>query len=139
MRPELRITHRTGPDGVRVVEVAGDADMDTADRLRAAILRAVAAEPAAAAVVVDCSGLEFCAAAGLNELLRGREAALGAGIAFRLAAPARQMRQLLRLTETDRVFVVDRARPRIDGPDAGLPEDGRGADGRGPLTPVRPQ
>ncbi|WP_052391069.1 STAS domain-containing protein [Streptomyces sp. NRRL B-24484] len=113
MQPVLRTAHRNGPEGVRVVEVAGDADMDTTAPLRTALHRAVGARPAPVAVVVDCSGLEFCAAAGLNVLLRSREAALAAGVDFRLAAPRRQMRQLLRLTETDRVFTVDRARPTV--------------------------
>ncbi|MEW1913462.1 STAS domain-containing protein [Kitasatospora sp. NPDC085895] len=126
MQPVLRIAHRAGPGGVRVVEVLGEADMDTTGQLQVALRKAVAARPAPVAVVVDCSGLEFCAAAGLNALLRGREAALEAGVAFRLAAPRRQMRQLLRPTETDRVFTVDRARPA-----AVAAADGSGAAANG--------
>ncbi|MCU7826837.1 STAS domain-containing protein [Kitasatospora sp. DSM 101779] len=119
MQPVLGIAHRSGPGGVRVVAVSGDADMDTTDPLRTALRTAVGARPVPAAVVVDCSGLEFCAAAGLNELLRAREAALAAGIAFRLAAPRRQMRQLLRLTGADRVFAVDRNCPAVTSAESG--------------------
>ncbi|KDN87541.1 STAS domain-containing protein [Kitasatospora cheerisanensis] len=105
----LRITHRPGPSGTCVVEVAGEADMDTAPALASALRGALDGRPAPRTVVVDCSELGFCSSSGLNELIRAHRAALDAGVTFRIGAPSAQVSRLLQVTETDRVFdIVDR-------------------------------
>ncbi len=102
----LRVTHRPGPDGSRVVEVTGEADLDTAPELARALREALGGRPVPRVLVVDCSRLGFCSSSGLNELIKARRAALEAGIAFRLGAPSGQVVRLLEVTGTDGVFEV---------------------------------
>ncbi|GAA4983402.1 hypothetical protein GCM10025734_05430 [Kitasatospora paranensis] len=106
----------------------GDADMDTAPLLRQALEEELNRPPPPATVVVDCSGLTFCASAGLNEFLRARRTAGDRGIALCLSAPREQMRRLLRITETDTVLDV---RPPGTATHENRPAGARDQDGPG--------
>ncbi|MEU6309402.1 STAS domain-containing protein [Streptomyces sp. NPDC047014] len=128
MDRELRISHRPAPPGTRVVALAGEVDLISVPRLADALNEALAALPLPRILVVDCSGLEFCDCAGLNELLRVRRAAGAAGTAFRLAAPNRQVARLLELTGTEAAFDV---LPSTPAPDAARSTYRRPATGRG--------
>ncbi|MFJ9773999.1 STAS domain-containing protein [Kitasatospora sp. NPDC101157] len=110
------------PAGTRVLALAGQADLDTAPVLAAALDGALTDPPLPRTLVIDCSALGFCSSSGLNELLRARLAAVGAGIAFRLAAPGFQMARLLDITDTDTVFDILPARPLPCADEADLAE-----------------
>ncbi|MGW2788174.1 STAS domain-containing protein [Streptomyces populi] len=101
----LSVRRCPAPPGTLVIALDGEAHLGTSSVLARALDEALAT-PAPKRLVVDCSGLTFCAAAGLNELLRARRAATKTGIEFRLAAPSRQMSRLLDITSTDTVFDV---------------------------------
>jgi anti-anti-sigma factor len=124
MGPSLRIVHREDVPGVRTVAPVGCADMDTAPLLREALEDALSRSPSPTTVVVDCSGLTFCASAGLNEFLRARRTAVGRGVALCLSAPPEQLQRLLRVTEADTVLDVRPAPGTVspDGRPAGAPE-----------------
>ncbi|MFF2198812.1 STAS domain-containing protein [Streptomyces sp. NPDC058157] len=92
--------------GTYVLVLAGHADLDTAPALTRALDEAFTGLPAPETVVVDCAGVGFCSSSGLNALLDARRRAIGAGIAFRLAAPSSQVTRLLEITGTDTVFTV---------------------------------
>ncbi|MCU7826818.1 STAS domain-containing protein [Kitasatospora sp. DSM 101779] len=109
MHPVIRVTHRSPTPGLRVVQLAGEADPGSTETLRAALDKALSRLPAPHTVVVDCSGLEFCTTAGLNELLTARERAAADGIAFRLSEPQEQLEQLLRVTGTHPLFDIEPA------------------------------
>jgi anti-anti-sigma factor len=102
----LSASPRPGPPGVYVLALAGHADLDTAPVLSRALDEALTGSPVPGSLVVDCAGLVFCSSSGLNELLYARRRAVDAGIAFRLAAPTRQVVRLLQITGTDTVFDV---------------------------------
>ncbi|MFD0267998.1 STAS domain-containing protein [Streptomyces sp. NPDC127106] len=138
MRSALRLSMRSAAPGVRVLEVAGQADFETGSLLRAGLVQALAELPEPDALVADCSGLEFCSAACLNELLRARKAAMLRGIAFRLTGVGRQMALVLRLTETDTVFDVGPAREPCTPPARATRWYGTASGPRGPTVPGCP-
>lgn len=72
------ITTRPGP-GTLWVYVAGEIDLATAGQLRGALLAVAAAEPPGARVRVDLERVTFIDAIGVGVLVRGHQAALGAG------------------------------------------------------------
>ncbi|MEW1908189.1 STAS domain-containing protein [Kitasatospora sp. NPDC085895] len=109
MHPVIHVTHRSPTPGLRVVQLAGEADTGSTGTLRAALDKALSRLPAPHTVVVDCSGLEFCTTAGLNELIVARERAAADGIAFRLSEPREQLAHLLRVTGTHELFDVEPA------------------------------
>ncbi|MFF4540003.1 STAS domain-containing protein [Streptomyces aureus] len=106
------------PPGTLVIALEGEAHIGTGAVLARALDEALAA-PALEVLVVDCSGLTFCAVAGLNELLRARRAAMEAGIAFRLAAPGRQMSRLLDIAGAEPVFDLLPSAPAPTAPSEG--------------------
>ncbi|MEV4943483.1 STAS domain-containing protein [Streptomyces zaomyceticus] len=103
---ELSFQQLAGPPGTRVLVVAGEADIDTEPALTCALTAALSSSPAPEILVIDCSGLRFCACAGLNALLHARHAAARDGIRFTLAALPPQLARLLDLTSTRDVFEV---------------------------------
>ncbi|MEV6206206.1 STAS domain-containing protein [Kitasatospora sp. NPDC051914] len=107
MHPVIRVTHRSPTPGLRVVQLAGEADTGSVETLRTALDKALSRLPAPHTVVVDCSALEFCTTAGLNELLKARHSAAADGIAFRLSGLRAQLTHLLRVTGTHTVFDVE--------------------------------
>ncbi|MEK9524248.1 STAS domain-containing protein [Streptomyces venezuelae] len=104
--PGLRVQQLSVPPGTHVLLLAGEVDGDTAPALADALDGALGGSPAPDALVVDCSGLRFCACAGLNEFLRARHAAAAAGIRFALAALTPQVARLLDLTDTFTAFEI---------------------------------
>ncbi|MGW2305295.1 STAS domain-containing protein [Streptomyces sp. NPDC001809] len=104
--PGLRVQQLAVPPGTRVLLLAGEVDSDTAPVLADALDAALGGSPAPDTLVVDCSGLRFCACAGLNEFLRARHAAAEAGIRFALAALTPQVARLLDLTDTFTAFEI---------------------------------
>ncbi|MCG6494103.1 STAS domain-containing protein [Kitasatospora sp. A2-31] len=104
MESGLSTNHRPALPGTLVLALAGYADVDTAPALARALQGALTATPPPHTLVIDCAELDFCSAAGLNELLRARRGAAEAGIVFRLAAPSRQVSRLLDVTGTATVF-----------------------------------
>ncbi|MER7759698.1 STAS domain-containing protein [Streptomyces sp. NPDC097619] len=96
----LRAECRPGPPGTTVLALHGDADLHTAWVLAEGLRQALTGPPAPSTLIVDCAGLRFCAAAGLNALLHARHTATDAGIGFRLIAPAPQLVRILAVTDT---------------------------------------
>lgn len=58
-------------DGVAVLTVGGEVDLSTAPAFEAAIAEALAEEPAV--LVIELSGMEFLASAGVRVLAAARE------------------------------------------------------------------
>ncbi|MER7705424.1 STAS domain-containing protein [Kitasatospora sp. NPDC097605] len=89
-------------DDAVVCTPAGDLHMDNEPQLHAALNRALAHDPAV--LVVDLSKTTMFTSSALNALLRARRDADRHGVPLVLAAPAKPVRQVLRITEADRVF-----------------------------------
>jgi anti-anti-sigma factor len=87
-------THRTS-DGSVVVEIRGEIDVSSADRLRRVLVDA-ATQLRPPGVVVDLLHLTFIDSTGIGALVAGRNAARTVGIGFTLRHPG--------------PFVVDRLR-----------------------------
>ncbi|MFF0277113.1 STAS domain-containing protein [Streptomyces sp. NPDC004330] len=114
--PGLSVQLLAGPPGTRVLVLTGEADSDTAPVLARALDAALDEPPAPEVLVVDCSGLQFCACAGLNEFLRARLSAVRAEIRLALAALTPQVARLLDLTGTDTVFEILPEAPPVAAP-----------------------
>ena len=78
------------------VALHGEIDVLTVDQVRLALGEAITARPAA--IEVDLADLSFIDSTGLGALVFGFQRARDAGIAFRLANPTRQVRQVLVLS-----------------------------------------
>jgi RNA polymerase sigma-B factor len=87
-----RLSVRRTGDRV-AIEVSGDIDRDTGERLRWVIGEAVA--DASAEVVVDLSGADTVDAAGVAALIAARAAARRAGVPLRLVRATGSVRQSL--------------------------------------------
>jgi anti-anti-sigma factor len=83
-------------DGVAVVHLAGELDMQTVPAATVELDRAV--EGGAGRVVVDLTGLTFLASAGLALLASAAEKAGQAGVTLRLAAASRVVLRPLEIT-----------------------------------------
>jgi anti-sigma B factor antagonist len=90
----LDIEARQDSTGTTIV-VAGELDMFGTERFWAFISEALAPSPRA--LTVDPSGLEFVDSAGLMALVRARDAAVEAGVAFRVRNPSRPLRHVAEL------------------------------------------
>jgi anti-sigma B factor antagonist len=75
------ITTRPSPETVRIYLV-GEVDLATAGQLRTALLAAIGSANPGAQVLVDLSQVDFLDAIGVGVLLRSRQAAGEAGLAF---------------------------------------------------------
>lgn len=110
-----------GPDGDRVrVEVRGELDLDTSERLRGALRQAL--RHSVRGVDLDLKGVTFCDCAALNILLALRLRALKQGKTVVIRVSGAAVDRLLALTQTRELF----AAPDADGQDAAA-RDGRGA------------
>jgi anti-sigma B factor antagonist len=88
---------------VQVVVVVGDVDALTAPQVVTAVENALAQQPRV--VVVDLSGVDFLASAGLSALVQGHNKA-GEGGRFRVVAAGPATRRVLELTGlTDQLAV----------------------------------
>ena len=97
----VRLGPGSGP-GQTVVTVAGDVDMHSADRLRDALTEA--GPVPGGRVVVDLSGVEFMASAGVHVLLDVARRFEQAGGALVLASPRPMVARVLSLTRADELI-----------------------------------
>jgi anti-sigma B factor antagonist len=70
--------------------------MTGTQRFWAFVTEALAEDPRA--ITVDASGLEFIDSSGLLALLRARDAAVEAGVAFHVSDPSPALRRLVEVT-----------------------------------------
>lgn len=98
----------SGPDQA-VVVVAGDVDMHTEGQLRAELTRL--SEPPGRQLVLDLSGVEFMASAGVAVLLEISARAEAAGGSLALACVHPMVARVLALTAADELVPI---RPTVD-------------------------
>jgi anti-anti-sigma factor len=91
-------------DGVAVVHLAGELDMQTVAAAALELDRAIEGGPAG--VVVDMTGLTFLASAGLAMLAAAGEKAGQASVTLRLAADNRVVLRPLEITGLDAGFEI---------------------------------
>jgi anti-sigma B factor antagonist len=104
---------RSRVDGAARVAVAGEVDVDTAPRMRDALLEAIAdGEP----VVVDLSSVTFMDSTGLSALVVAHRAAEVSGIPLRLRGVPRQLMKLLTLTGLDGLLSVETVPTDVESP-----------------------
>jgi anti-anti-sigma factor len=89
----MQLTVTEHPNGIAVVTLYGDLDIDTAPGLRAALSRLLTRPTPH--IVVDVARLDFCDSMGLTALVTGHQRAVARGGWLRLANPAAFLRQLL--------------------------------------------
>ena len=89
---------RTTPSGALVVKPEGRLNMVAAPGLRKELHSLV--EQGNSRIVVDLSGTDFIDSSGLGALISGLKAARQAGGDLRLAAPTRQVTNLIRVLRT---------------------------------------
>ncbi len=84
-------------DGVLTIEVEGEVDMTTSERVETAI---VAVSGTARLVVVDLSGVTVLDSSGLNALVRAQRQLRERGIALRLVCPVdRSIRRVIEIAD----------------------------------------
>ncbi len=98
MRCEL-----TERDGVRIVELAGEVDLESSPAARRVLLDAVAA---GGPVLVDLSGVDYVDSSGIASLVEAFQAARSRGSRFALVAVSPAAMRVLRLARLDRVFEI---------------------------------
>ncbi|MFC7886453.1 STAS domain-containing protein [Streptomyces sp. NPDC057376] len=94
----LLITRTTTGDGVSVVTLAGEVDLDGSSHLRDVLLSCVQTAPG---TVVDFAEVAFLDSSGINVLIAAHQAAETRGVWFRLAAPRHAVERVLRLVGVD--------------------------------------
>jgi anti-sigma B factor antagonist len=102
----LDLSCRTDEDGNRIVSVAGELDVATADQAYLYISDVIDAWPSSssAALSVDLSGLTFCDASGLGALARIARHARQAGRQLTLIAARPSLLKIMRITGLDRAY-----------------------------------
>jgi anti-sigma B factor antagonist len=100
---EVRLSPGSGPDQT-VVAVTGDVDMHSQGRLRDALAEAGAAP--GSRVVLDLSGVEFMASAGVHVLLDVAGQLEQVGGALVLVGPRPMVARVLSLTRADELIRV---------------------------------
>ncbi len=101
-------------DGVTVVDVGGEVDVETAPRMRAALAAAV---DAGLPVVVDLGGVTFMDSFGFGVLAAVHQRGEQAGTPVLLRAVSQRIRRLLGLLGLDAVLSIE------PEPDAHRPPD----------------
>jgi anti-anti-sigma factor len=94
-RPQLELAYAQR-DGVQIVELAGELDVDSVDELEAA-LSAAAAETGAR-VCLDMARLQFIDSTGLAAVIRAHIAVVEGGGAFSVVAGPGAVRRTLETT-----------------------------------------
>jgi anti-anti-sigma factor len=94
-RPQLELAHAEH-DGVQIVELAGELDVDSVDELEAAL--AAASADARARVCLDMSRLAFIDSTGLAAVIRAHIATVEGGGAFAVVAGPGAVRRTLETT-----------------------------------------
>jgi anti-sigma B factor antagonist len=108
-------------DGVTVVDVGGEVDIETAPRMRAALAAAI---EAGLPVVVDLGAVTFMDSFGFGVLAAAHQQGAGAGAPVLLRAVSDRIRHLLDLLGLDAVLTIE---PEPDGqhPDGQRHPDGQ--------------
>ena len=101
-------------DGVTVVDVGGEVDIETAPRMRAALAAAV---DAGLPVVVDLGSVTFMDSFGFGVLAAAHQRGARSGTPVQLRAVSERIRHLLDLLGLDAVFTFE------PGPDGHRPPD----------------
>ncbi|MFE1024579.1 STAS domain-containing protein [Streptomyces sp. NPDC058818] len=101
MTKHLTLRTRTTTAGP-VIEIAGDLDYDTADKVRAA-LPGLGLRPGQQ-LVLDLAGLSFCDSSGITVLIAARNHALAAGASITLAAVPDRVSRVFRIVGLAQVF-----------------------------------
>jgi|Tabmets5t2r1_1033131.scaffolds.fasta_scaffold105912_1 anti-sigma B factor antagonist len=91
LRVEL---HRTVSEAILVLR--GEFDLTGTETFWTHISQALGASPQS--ITIDASGLEFIDSLGLQALMRAREAAAEAGVAFRVSEASAAFRRVVELT-----------------------------------------
>ncbi|AOW90555.1 STAS domain-containing protein [Streptomyces olivaceus] len=94
----LLITRTTTGDGVCVVVLAGEVDLDGSRHLRDVLLSSVRSAPG---TVVDFREVGFLDSSGINVLITAHREAEARDVWFRLAAPRDAVERVLRLVGVD--------------------------------------
>ena len=117
--PQFEISSGNGPEGVRVVRVAGEVDMSHEEELSGELRSAVDAK--APGVVVDLTECEFIDSTGVRALLLSREAQESKQGTVRLAVAvsSEQILRILSVMGIDRVIPI---RPTVEEASAALTE-----------------
>jgi anti-sigma B factor antagonist len=92
------VTYR---DGIAVLTVGGEVDLATVEAVDAAVAVALTQEPSA--LVIDLSGVQFLASAGLQALVAARETA-GESADFAVVANGPATSRPIQLTGLDQIF-----------------------------------
>jgi len=103
-RQLLTITTHPAPPAATVLTVHGEVDALTSTQLTDHLLPHV--RDTVPHVIVDLTGVEFFAAAGLTVLVNARQAAVAAGITLCLVASTRPVLLPLRITGLDSIFDI---------------------------------
>jgi anti-sigma B factor antagonist len=104
-QPSLAVRMTPGPGpGQIVVSVVGDIDLNTETQLREALAR-LESEPAQR-VVLDLSGVEFMASAGIHVLLNVNAALRSEGRTLVVACPQLGVARILTLTGADQLVPI---------------------------------
>jgi anti-anti-sigma factor len=91
--------------GARVAVVTGRLDSATAPAAEARFA-ALLASPFGRPLVVDLEGVPYASSAGLRALLKAARQAQAAGIAFALAAPQPQVKEVLQVSGFDQIVTI---------------------------------
>ncbi|MDQ0408126.1 STAS domain-containing protein [Streptomyces sp. NPDC000349] len=94
----LLITRTTTGDGVSIVVLAGEVDLDGSGQLRDVLLSSVQSAPG---TVVDFGEVGFLDSSGINALISAHQEAESRGVWLRLAAPRDAVERVLRLVGVD--------------------------------------
>jgi anti-sigma B factor antagonist len=100
----FRIQEEHAGQGTVVLAVHGDADVHTANELRARLTDVIDQGPRS--LVVDLSSVAFLDSMALGVLLGGMKRLRRQGGQLRLVVPARDIRRIFEITLLDRVFTL---------------------------------
>jgi anti-sigma B factor antagonist len=105
---DLQVDRRDG-EGVAVLAVRGELDLDGAPHLRLALVEAIDENPGRR-VVVDLEGVDFIDSAGLGVLVGGLKRARSNDGDLALVTTGRSVMKVLELTGLTRVFEIHASR-----------------------------
>ena len=91
----------TDVEGFKLVRIAGEVDLSWSQKVRKAILDALAASKA---VAVDLSAVSYIDSSGIAALVEGFQQSRGKGQKFALIAVSSAVMAVLELARLDRVF-----------------------------------
>jgi len=96
-RPHLDVT-RSEHDGVQLVELSGELDLNAVPELDAVLAEAASAAGGPPHICLDLAGLDFIDSSGLAAVIRSHVAASEAGGALTIVAPAGIVRRTLEVS-----------------------------------------